>query len=418
MMKKLLAVVVYIVLAGACLTGLHQAAALAACSGEAAVLVAWMPLFPYLLVVAALMVGLHFNRSGVLLLSLFLAATYYCLRSGLLSDEDFLIVISFQSVFFFSAVVTSERGILSVFGALRMLFFASLFLLMLLAARLETVTRYAQENGLDELVQHLETASVVLHGRILPGGWPALYASVCIAVTTVSLSFAVRREDGPVAVHVAALCLFLSVALFFTLLYREGREAELMYAVTFSAQMLILIAFLYFSAWNKVFTDPLTGLPNRRAFDDAVAKLGKTYTITMLDIDRFKALNDQYGHQAGDEVLRRIGKLFQRFGKGRVFRYGGEEFAIVQPRKTHNKVCGSVESLLKKVASERITLQHTKTKRQRGKTVKVTVSAGIAASTQFRTSVAEVIEAADKALYRAKKAGRNRVAVERRKKKR
>ena len=87
-------------------------------------------------------------------------------------------------------------------------------------------------------------------------------------------------------------------------------------------------------------TDALTLLANRRAFDDELAKRcaefrrqGRTFSLTIVDVDRFKNFNDTYGHRAGDEVLRNVAKVLRRKMRETdiVARYGGEEFAIIHP---------------------------------------------------------------------------------------
>ena len=90
-------------------------------------------------------------------------------------------------------------------------------------------------------------------------------------------------------------------------------------------------------------TDALTNLPNRRAFDDEMTRRlagsrrhGWTFSVFMMDVDHFKSLNDTHGHQAGDEVLRGLGKVLQNTAReaDMIARYGGEEFAAVLPDTT------------------------------------------------------------------------------------
>ena len=157
-------------------------------------------------------------------------------------------------------------------------------------------------------------------------------------------------------------------------------------------------------------TDALTGLANRRTFQATLerelsraARSGDPVTLLMVDIDHFKSLNDTHGHQAGDEVLKRVGGVLTAACRDfdTAARYGGEEFAIVLP------ACSSAESL---VVAERLreTISQIET------VTNVTASAGVATFPAHAADPESLIKAADEALYESKRAGRNRVTRSRR----
>jgi diguanylate cyclase (GGDEF)-like protein len=184
---------------------------------------------------------------------------------------------------------------------------------------------------------------------------------------------------------------------------------------------LVLIVATVESAYAMAYHDELTRLPARRALDDALLRVDGTYTVAMVDVDHFKKFNDTHGHDVGDQVLRMVaGRLAQVPGGGRAFRYGGEEFAVLFPGKTAEESAPHLETLRTSVASATFTTRgqdrpkrKPKSSRARGANVRqlaVTVSIGAA---QARGSVLpeQVVKAADRALYRAKEAGRNRVAL-------
>ena len=154
--------------------------------------------------------------------------------------------------------------------------------------------------------------------------------------------------------------------------------------------------------------DPLTGLSNRRALDSLVDDLcarGETFSVILVDVDGFKAFNDYYGHQVGDDALRRIAAMLRaslRFTADRIARMGGEEFAVVLPQTTLDDARTMAERMRKSI----LELQIPHTKSPTGNVL--SISAGVSASAGDR-AWAEVIAEADKALYRAKVAGRNRV---------
>lgn len=184
----------------------------------------------------------------------------------------------------------------------------------------------------------------------------------------------------------------------------------------------IIILSVLETAYAMAFRDELTGLPARRALNNTLLGLGSRYTIAMLDIDFFKKFNDRYGHDVGDQVLCMVASHLARVGgNGKPFRYGGEEFTIVFPGKSREEAASSLERLRESIAGARFALRgrnrprkkpgKAKKSKKHPKTVSVTISIGAAEPDGNHTSPAQVIKAADQALYRAKKKGRNRVST-------
>jgi diguanylate cyclase (GGDEF)-like protein len=161
--------------------------------------------------------------------------------------------------------------------------------------------------------------------------------------------------------------------------------------------------------------DELTGLPNRRQFERSLEnewrrarRNGDAFTIVMLDVDHFKQYNDNYGHSAGDECLRRVasalGSVMQRPAE-LVARYGGEEFVALLPGTNHDDGLRIGERFRARI--EALCLEHAYS--PAGPCV--TVSAGVATGRPCQQSNAqELLEATDRMLYRAKHEGRNRVS--------
>lgn len=153
--------------------------------------------------------------------------------------------------------------------------------------------------------------------------------------------------------------------------------------------------------------DDLTGLPNRRTLEDTlereVARAERSrepLSVVMLDIDHFKRLNDTYGHPLGDEVLRLIGQVLANSVRqvDLPARYGGEEFVLVLPD------CPAREAA-------RIAEQVRRTIETRSDGLAVTASAGVATMPANARTPAELVQAADEAMYQAKRAGRDRVSI-------
>ncbi len=156
-------------------------------------------------------------------------------------------------------------------------------------------------------------------------------------------------------------------------------------------------------------TDALTGIANRRAiFDHLDGELNrsererKNISIAMLDLDHFKSINDSYGHQAGDAVLkecvRRISSTIRPYDF--LGRYGGEEFLLVLPGTDESNAMLVCERILEQVQAEPVVFK--------GISIPCTLSIGLA-TWSGREDVDKLIEASDKALYMAKDKGRNRV---------
>ena len=157
-------------------------------------------------------------------------------------------------------------------------------------------------------------------------------------------------------------------------------------------------------------TDVLTGLANRRAFDAEMAhrlaefeRHGRTFSVIMIDVDRFKSFNDTHGHQAGDAVLSGLGSVLGDSSRelDLVARYGGEEFSIVLPDAGVSNASLAAERVRKTIEAARF--------RFRATDLHVTVSMGVAELVP-QEKVAGLIERADAALYASKEAGRNRVS--------
>jgi len=162
-------------------------------------------------------------------------------------------------------------------------------------------------------------------------------------------------------------------------------------------------------------TDPLTSLANRRTLERELStrfeharRYGRPLSLAMIDVDHFKRINDTFGHPVGDDVLRAIATLLKRTTRASdcVARYGGDEFAVILPESQMLEALQAAEKIRAEVAT-----------RSFGNAMpwRVTVSIGIACTghSQF-DDVWQLVHAADAALYRAKRNGRNRIESERR----
>ena len=230
--------------------------------------------------------------------------------------------------------------------------------------------------------------------------------------------------------------LLWSLSAFFLSLHFTGTPRV---STTYSATAAcILAAAIIENSYLLAYHDELTMLPSRRAFKDALLRLQAPYSIAVVDIDHFKRFNDTYSHDTGDQVLRLVAAGLARVtGGGQAYRCGGEEFNILFAGKTTPQVVDHLEQLRATIESSEFRMRSgdrrqiargsdRRNVRRGGRARKgaairqlaqksaaaplsVTVSIGVASSAKEKSDPEEVLQAADKALYRAKGNGRNRV---------
>jgi diguanylate cyclase (GGDEF)-like protein len=190
----------------------------------------------------------------------------------------------------------------------------------------------------------------------------------------------------------------------------------------------ILIVSKLQESHRLAFRDELTGLPGRRALQEAIAGLGPRYTLAMGDVDHFKSFNDTHGHDIGDQVLKLVAaRLAEVEGGGRAFRYGGEEFTVLFPNLSIDEALPHLEAVRAAIEAYQMAVRgddrpkaREEGEKRRGtgdddlpapdQLLSVTISIGVAEPDVKATTPAQVMKAADEALYRAKRGGRNRVS--------
>lgn len=237
--------------------------------------------------------------------------------------------------------------------------------------------------------------------------------ALLIAEVLIALAFFLRQAA------LEGALLWCTVACSLSVMIVDPGEAS---AVLLAAGQVVLLIGLGEDSYRLAFHDELTGLPARRAFNEALRHLNGEYSIAMVDVDRFKRFNDRHGHEAGDQALRMVAdELSAVGGGGRSYRYGGEEFAVLFPGKLPGEARQHLESLRASIASRPFAVRAPDRPRSRPnqpkrpkkapRQVKLTVSMGLAGPNKRRPTPEQVLRAADRALYRAKDAGRNRLSV-------
>lgn len=190
-------------------------------------------------------------------------------------------------------------------------------------------------------------------------------------------------------------------------------DLRLLAIISSISALTIYNAHLYKQTEYLAIRDDLTGLYVKSYFNERLEKLiteslllGKSFSILLLDLDRFKDINDQFGHSIGDRLLQRTAQLIQE-GSGQnsiVARYGGEEFAIILPDTTRLEAKNTAERIKTLIGDYRFSI------RREG--VSTTVSIGLAEFPKEANTSTQLLDIADKRLYEAKRGGRNRVVWE------
>jgi len=367
--------------------------------------------YPYVTFIVCLLMGWRFNRSSLVFGVIVLASALWALLlypdgRSLPGTGPFVVYHAVTLLLPVNLVVVScmkERGIFTVHGGIRAGFIALQVLVLAMFVKIDPAVLFQFMQG------------------VIPGkGWFPHMTLNQLALFLIGCSFAILlfgniRNSGAKE-HGFFWALATVLPVFGTAL----SIAESMFL--FSTAGLILLVAMIEASYAMAFRDELTGLPARRALKEEMMKLSGNYTLAMVDIDHFKRFNDQHGHDVGDQVLRMVAsRLAKISGGGKAFRYGGEEFTVVFPGRHSEHATEHLEQFRKEIASTGFAIRSllrprkkptsTRKRKRPTKRVHLTLSVGVATKNDHLSSVQDVINAADKALYRAKKQGRNRVVA-------
>jgi diguanylate cyclase (GGDEF)-like protein len=364
---------------------------------------------PYAVLALGVAFALRFNRGRALILLASLLAAYagfhYAQGLGGFAEKAvytaLVVLVPFNALI---AMTLPERGVI-YHGSYRwvvLLGLEALLILWIAAAGRSELSGLAWQGVLEHWL--FRSPPTPLAGRVLFGA--AFAAAVWRA----------WPKHTPLDIGLAA-------ALFAFFIAAEWAASPSVFGLFLSAAgAVVLVAFVQ-ESHRLAFRDELTGLPGRRALEEQLRALGPRYTIAMVDVDHFKKFNDTHGHDIGDQVLKLVAaRLADVGGGGQSFRYGGEEFSVLfegkgleeaLPFLEHSRA--SIERYKMAVRSEARPREEEQGIRRRGdsvpmKLLSVTVSMGAAEPEVERQPPTQVLKAADEALYRAKKGGRNRVS--------
>jgi len=349
--------------------------------------------------------ALTFNRGRMVFAALSLAGAYFVYQLQFLHSLDmfagraiYAAVCVFVPLNLAALSLLNERGIFTFYGARRGL---ALLLQVMLAL-------WIVASGRTEVVDWIYGVSIALPLPASP--IPPLALLFMLLGLVITGYRALRARSALDAGLTGALVAF-------ALACHSVHEAPLFAVYVGAAAGALAVAVLQ-DTFRLAFRDELTGLPSRRALNERMLALGNHYVIAMVDVDHFKQFNDTHGHELGDDVLRMVGAKLARIGcAGRAYRFGGEEFAIVFAGKRVHEVWPHLESLREQIATHALVLRAPeRNPNLKGRTgapahsLGVSVSIGVAERGGHAITPSQVLIAADRALYRAKHKGRNRLS--------
>ncbi|WP_192930186.1 GGDEF domain-containing protein [Alkaliphilus pronyensis] len=355
---------------------------------------------PYVIFSFGMIMAIQFNRSRIFFILLTLFIAKIAINPIWVNDSVFTYICFFTSINVLVFSILKERGYLTVWGLIRFFFIfiqASFLIWLYFRGYSETVTKLNADLFPWNMLSPIPDYGILLFLFVL---------AILILRGYLYKSF---LEPFLVGVMVSS---FISLNFY---------NNNLLSSVFFSCGGIILITAIIKLTYNMSYLDELTGLPARRALREDMLKLSGNYVIAMLDIDFFKKFNDKHGHDIGDEVLKMVAATIKEVnGRGKAYRYGGEEFTILFPNKDLTEAIPFLEEVRERVAKRGFIVRSKNRPRKKPekivknkittKKLHVTISIGGAEKTKELRTPQEVLKMADKALYRAKKKGRNCVS--------
>ncbi|GAA5444217.1 hypothetical protein Misp06_02403 [Microbulbifer sp. NBRC 101763] len=353
---------------------------------------------PFLLLVTALLLSLFYRSSRVGLAALLLMFFYGTISLEILLKQDFSLYLGLIALNLMLFSCSRDRSIWSNFGV------AWLLILGAQGIALFWLQKYYGPLAQMFSLQHLPAWLLALDRFS-----PPLPLLACMAASLGALAL-LALYPGPTAVGLFS-CILLTL---------YGVWSGMPLVPLMSVAGFLLIFSLLGSSYELAFRDELTGVRSRRAFRYRMLTPGRHYSIAMIDIDYFKKLNDRFGHQVGDQVLRMVATQIARNTSGELFRYGGEEFVLIISGRDLSAAERQLELIREKIAAYPMRLRSGgrisgpklwRSERRSDQQIKVTVSIGLAQRGKEFRGPDTVLKAADQALYKAKRGGRNRVSV-------
>ena len=368
-----------------------------------------LPFLPFVVFILGMALSWIFHHSRefnlfLLFTIIYIALSNYIWNPNLKVDSQlaYLLLVTLIPVNYLLNFLLKERGILNQFGIRRF---------VLLAIQLYCIA-WLLEHPYPPVKEFL-TFSYFKYSALQ---LTSITQPLLIAILISGLVILLKLIKSASVLYSGILSSFIAIttALHF---YQQPQLATLFIILS----GLLIIISITINAYSLAYLDELTNLPSRRAMVQNISTLGKKYCIAMVDVDHFKKFNDKYGHDIGDQVLKKLASQLRQVRGGKSFRYGGEEFVVIFANKNLHEAKMFCNELCKKVANNPFMLRNKKrpkskkknsSRKQRDATpLTITISIGLAEKNTDLITANDVIKQADKALYKAKKNGRNQVTV-------
>lgn len=367
---------------------------------------------PYVALALPLGLALLLQQGRIIYLSVWLLLGYWglSLARAYASTDPFLAAVLFQAC---GILLPLNLVLCSHLHERRLFSWRGLLLMSLIPLQIALLCWiiWSGRTEMLELANRARLPLAVPGLRLPPSAINAFLLAICLQL------WQLWRQQSALSAGLLMVLLALAIAC------NRADTAAVPEAFIAAAALILAIAQVLHTH-HIAYRDELTGLPSRRALNEHLATLGRRYTIAMLDVDHFKKFNDTFGHDIGDQVLKMVASQIRRVGGGgKAFRYGGEEFTIVFAGRDVDQAEPYLEELREAIAAYSLILRADdrpdsskagRSRRGQGRqqrSTKVTISIGMAARSRQHPDAEAVIKAADQALYRAKQAGRNRLAT-------
>ena len=389
------------------------------------------PIVPYLLFAIVALLAARSNNFGLILVTFILSLGYFILThsSGNIgTDSSYIVqrIISFLlplNIFIFSFIGKKKLRTVFLYSLIILLEFGIIKFLYNLIESPESEMVIQFHTEFPNLAAALLDFTQYLYGIFFTTSFIENIPAISLFTIVIIILLMILRFVNSRDVRNGGY-LFVTISVFLAVCSRVPAPALMLF---FTTSGLILLITTIEASFSMAYIDELTGLHGRRSLNETLSSLSKNYSIAMLDIDHFKKFNDRFGHKIGDQVLKMVAsKLGEISGGVKIFRYGGEEFTAIFSGKTSKESEPFMEEFRRKLESTefnvRSPIRRTSTAKNRGKQasrdrkiVTITVSIGIAEYGGNQTKPEKVLKAADKILYKAKRLGRNRVEIQKKK---
>ena len=361
---------------------------------------------PYAIITFAGLLGLRFGRSRVVYILSVIGLAYLGFSYYLTEGQD-----SFSAKVVFHAIsillplnlliiiALRERKLLSSHGAQRFGF------ILLQVAVTAWVILFKQKNILAFVTQE------IFPNHYFPVTHISQLTLIIMVLSFVFIGVSLFLKNTPI--KNGFLCVLITVFIACNFVGRENY-----FPVYISVAGIIFTISLIQDSHNMAYLDELTGLLSRRALNEYMMMLGRSYTIAMLDVDYFKKFNDTFGHDMGDQVLKMVGSKMRKVrGGGKAYRYGGEEFTIFFPRKKMKQSAPHLEELRQAIEKHKFTIRgkgrpkkskqgkKERGKRNVGRIVSISISIGVAERCNGLRTPDDVIKAADRSPIQSQEDG-------------